>query len=68
MEVKPCDAQPMVDWTPPEPDLQLEGSHLGRGTKYYDPEVSNELRARCFALLIQLFKEICNSFSFSINF
>lgn len=52
VEVKPCDAQPMVDWTPPEPDLQLEGSHLGRGTKYYDPEVSNEMRARRFALLI----------------
>lgn len=52
MEVKPCDAQPMVNWTPPEPDLQLEGSHLGRGTKYYDPEVSYEMRAPRFALLI----------------
>lgn len=52
MEVKPCNAQPMVDWTPLEPDLQLEGSHLGRGTKYYDPEVSYEMRASRFALLI----------------
>lgn len=40
LEIKPCDAQEMVDWTPSEADLQLEGSHLGRGRKYFDPEVS----------------------------
>ncbi|XP_054285862.1 supervillin isoform X2 [Macrosteles quadrilineatus] len=38
VELKPCDAREMVDWSPLEPDLQLEGSHLGRGHKYYDVE------------------------------
>lgn len=38
IDVRPCDAQEMADWLPVEPDLELEGSHLGRGKMYYDSE------------------------------
>lgn len=41
VDVRPCDAQEMADWSPVEPDLELEGSHLGRGKMYYDSEVYN---------------------------
>ena len=34
----PCDAQQMIDNKPEEPDLELEGCHLGRGIEYYDVE------------------------------
>ena len=34
----PCDAQQMIDNKPEEPDLELEGCHLGRGVEYYDAE------------------------------
>ena len=36
----PCDVKALIDqeWT--EPDLELEGSHLGRGDSYFDEEVS----------------------------
>lgn len=43
IDVKPCDAKAMLDNPIPDPDLILEGSHLGRGLKYYDEETR-----RCF--------------------
>uniref|UniRef100_A0A1B6HJL8 HP domain-containing protein n=1 Tax=Homalodisca liturata TaxID=320908 RepID=A0A1B6HJL8_9HEMI len=52
VEVKACDAQPMVDWSPPEPDLQLEGSHLGRGTKYYDPETHRHFEVSTLSVTV----------------
>lgn len=39
VEIRPCDIKEMIDWEPPEPDLILEGTHLGRGKSYYDEEV-----------------------------
>ncbi|XP_030021747.2 supervillin isoform X2 [Manduca sexta] len=38
IEIKPCDAEEMWSNEYQEPDLVLEGSHLGRGTHYYDKE------------------------------
>lgn len=38
-ELQPCDARVMLEELPPEPDLVLEMSHLGRGVEYYDEEV-----------------------------
>lgn len=38
-ELDPCEAQTLLEDTPPEPDLVLEMSHLGRGVEYYDQEV-----------------------------
>ncbi|CAH1399553.1 unnamed protein product [Nezara viridula] len=38
VEIRPCDIKEMIDWEPPEPDLILEGTHLGRGKSYYDEE------------------------------
>lgn len=32
----PCDAQAMLDNQLEDPDLELEGTHLGRGVEYYD--------------------------------
>ena len=34
--LEPYDAQLMLDHQLDDPDLELEGSHLGRGTEYYD--------------------------------
>lgn len=33
----------MLEMTVQEPDLVLGGSHLGRGTSYYDKEVSKNV-------------------------
>jgi hypothetical protein len=43
IEVLPVDVKEMLatEWT--EPDLELEGSHLGRGDSYFDPEVGTSL-------------------------
>ncbi|XP_068083498.1 supervillin [Anabrus simplex] len=38
IDVKPCDAKAMLEPNASEPDLELEGAHLGRGLHYYDPE------------------------------
>nr|XP_014274244.1 supervillin-like isoform X2 [Halyomorpha halys] len=38
LEIRPCDIKEMIDWEPPEPDLILEGTHLGRGKSYHDEE------------------------------
>ncbi|XP_018913821.2 supervillin isoform X1 [Bemisia tabaci] len=38
LDLKPCDILEMQNWKQPEPDFILEGSHLGRGTEYYDDE------------------------------
>ncbi|XP_026317015.1 uncharacterized protein LOC113228083 isoform X4 [Hyposmocoma kahamanoa] len=38
MEITPCDAEEMWSNEYQDPDLILEGSHLGRGTSYYDKE------------------------------
>ncbi|KAL1421896.1 hypothetical protein MTO96_022608 [Rhipicephalus appendiculatus] len=35
-ELKPCDAKELLERRPNEPDLELSGSHLGRGLEYYD--------------------------------
>lgn len=36
--VEPCNAKDMLDSEPEDPDLFLEGSHLGRGNEFYDEE------------------------------
>lgn len=38
VDARPCDAKAMLAWSLPPPDLVLEGTHLGRGTTYYDPD------------------------------
>ena len=38
IEIFPFDAREMASWTIEDPNLQLEGSYLGRGTGYYDTE------------------------------
>lgn len=38
IEITPCDAEEMWSNEYQDPDLILEGSHLGRGTHYYDKE------------------------------
>jgi supervillin len=35
--LEPYDAQLMLDYELEDPDLELEGAHLGRGVEYYDP-------------------------------
>jgi supervillin len=39
IDVKPCDVQLMLKLNTSDPDLELEGSHVGRGSHYYDSEV-----------------------------
>lgn len=39
IDMKPCDVQLMLKSNTSEPDLELEGSHVGRGSHYYDSEV-----------------------------
>ncbi|CAN8011914.1 unnamed protein product [Ixodes pacificus] len=34
--LRPCDAKELLARDPVEPDLELSGSHLGRGLEYYD--------------------------------
>ncbi|CAH1638568.1 unnamed protein product [Spodoptera littoralis] len=38
VEINPCDAEEMWSNEYQDPDLILEGSHIGRGTHYYDKE------------------------------
>ncbi|XP_041987270.1 uncharacterized protein LOC121739025 isoform X3 [Aricia agestis] len=38
VEITPCDAEEMWSNEYEDPDLILEGSHIGRGTHYYDKE------------------------------
>ncbi|XP_073977408.1 uncharacterized protein isoform X4 [Rhodnius prolixus] len=38
VEARPCDVESMLNWKLPETDLVIEGTHLGRGKSYYDPE------------------------------
>lgn len=38
IEINPCDAEEMWSNEYQDPDLTLEGSHVGRGTHYYDKE------------------------------
>ncbi|XP_063382167.1 uncharacterized protein LOC134668655 [Cydia fagiglandana] len=38
IEITPCDAEEMWSNEYQDPDLILEGSHVGRGTQYYDKE------------------------------
>lgn len=38
-DIQPCDAQELFE-KPPEPDLVAEGTHLGRGSQYFDEEFS----------------------------
>jgi hypothetical protein len=40
IDVKPCDVQLMLEPSTADPDLELEGSHVGRGSRYYDAEVN----------------------------
>jgi len=37
--IKALDVDEMLKMTVQEPDLVLEGSHLGRGSSYYDKDV-----------------------------
>lgn len=39
VEINPCDAEEMWSNEYQDPDLILEGSHIGRGTHYYDKEI-----------------------------
>jgi hypothetical protein len=39
IDVKPCEVQLMLEPTTTDPDLELEGSHVGRGSHYFDAEV-----------------------------
>ncbi|XP_049958498.1 supervillin [Schistocerca serialis cubense] len=39
IDVKPCDAKMMTESKQSEPDLELEGLHLGRGCNYFDQEM-----------------------------
>lgn len=38
-DIQPCDAKILFE-TPPQPDLIVEGTHLGRGSQYFDEEFS----------------------------
>lgn len=38
IEINPCDAEEMWSNEYQDPDLILEGSHIGRGTQYYDKD------------------------------
>jgi hypothetical protein len=40
IDVQPCDVQLMLECNTSDPDLELEGSHVGRGSHYYDAEVN----------------------------
>ena len=40
--MKPCDPKSMYENEVGEPDLELEGTHLGRGNHYYDEEVCKQ--------------------------
>ncbi|XP_033608263.1 uncharacterized protein LOC111866670 isoform X5 [Cryptotermes secundus] len=38
IDIKPCEVQLMLEPNSTDPDLELEGSHVGRGSHYYDAE------------------------------
>ncbi|XP_021928560.1 uncharacterized protein LOC110834074 isoform X3 [Zootermopsis nevadensis] len=38
IDIKPCDVKHMLTPNTGDPDLELEGSHVGRGSHYYDSE------------------------------
>lgn len=38
-DIQPCDVKELCE-IPPEPDLIVEGTHLGRGSQYFDEEFS----------------------------
>lgn len=38
IEIKPCEVEAMIVNEYADPSLELEGSHVGRGTHYYDKE------------------------------
>ena len=40
IDIQPYDVQLMLKSNTSEPDLELEGSHIGRGSHYYDSEVN----------------------------
>jgi hypothetical protein len=40
IDVRPCDVRLMLKTNTSHPDLELEGSHIGRGSHYYDSEVN----------------------------
>lgn len=39
-DIQPCNAQEMFDKPRTEPDLVIEGTHLGRGNNYFDEETN----------------------------
>lgn len=41
--IKALDVDEMLKMSVQEPDLVLEGSHLGRGSSYYDKDVRTNL-------------------------
>lgn len=43
LDIKPCNVEEMISNKATEPDLILEGSHLGRGIRYFDEEVPTYL-------------------------
>ncbi|KAF4522861.1 hypothetical protein B566_EDAN008181 [Ephemera danica] len=52
IEVLPLDVKEMLasEWT--EPDLELEGSHLGRGDSYFDPETHRVFEVTTSAITV----------------
>lgn len=46
--LEPYDAQLMLDYELDDPDLELEGAHLGRGVEYYDPAERRLQQVRLF--------------------
>lgn len=40
IDIKPYEVQLMLEPNTTDPDLELEGSHVGRGSHYYDAEVN----------------------------
>jgi supervillin len=46
--LEPYDAQLMLDYELEDPDLELEGAHLGRGVEYYDPAERRLQQVRLF--------------------
>lgn len=45
-EIKPCDVEEMFNKEYEDPSLELEGSHVGRGTNHYDKETMRHFEVK----------------------
>ncbi|XP_047516386.1 supervillin-like isoform X2 [Pieris napi] len=57
VEITPCDAEEMWSNEYQDPDLILEGSHIGRGTHYYDKESMRHYEIKTQAVCKWLIQE-----------